>query len=115
MSDSPPAEAAAPWQVPAFTEDVFAPRRSRYAVCLFVINEGERVRSQLRKMAALDSGCDIIIGDGGSKDGSLDAAFLKECGVRALLTNAFSRGAGRVNPLPWGYGIHESCPSAFSS
>lgn len=94
MSPDFPEAEVANWEVPAYTADVFAPRRARYAVCLFVINEGERVRAQLRKMAALPSGCDIVIGDGGSKDGSLDAAFLSDCGVRALLTKT---GPGKLS------------------
>ena len=83
-----------PREVPAFDTEVFSPRQHRYAICIFVINEGDRVRRQLRKMMPLMSGLDIIIADGGSTDGSLEAGFLRECGVRALLTK---RGPGKLS------------------
>ncbi len=82
------------WQVPAFDVAEFHTRKSRYAICLFVINEGERVRSQLRRMALQAAGCDVIIGDGGSRDGSLEKSFLQGCGVRALLTKT---GPGKLS------------------
>jgi len=84
----------ASWQVPAFETQILAPRAQRYAICIFVINEGERVRRQLRKMEPLTSQLDIIIADGGSTDGSLAEDFLKECKVRALLTK---RGPGKLS------------------
>ena len=82
------------WQVPAFETQAFASRTQRYAICIFVINEGERVRRQLRKMVPLADKLDIIIADGGSTDGSLAEDFLKECKVRALLTK---RGPGKLS------------------
>lgn len=84
----------ASWHVPAFETQILAPRAQRYAICIFVINEGERVRRQLRKMGPLTSQLDIIIADGGSTDGSLAEDFLKECKVRALLTK---RGPGKLS------------------
>lgn len=57
-----------------------APKASRHCVIVPVINEGERIRRQLAKMAGLQ--LDIIIADGGSTDGSLDPL---PAHVRALL------------------------------
>lgn len=57
----------------------------KYCVCIPVINEGEKIQKQLKKMAALSELVDIVILDGGSTDGSLDHSFLKEQNVRALL------------------------------
>jgi dolichol-phosphate mannosyltransferase len=82
------------WQIPAFEEQSFNAKRHRYAICIFVINEGERVRTQLRAMEPLASQLDIVVADGGSTDGSLDAVFLGECGVRTLLTK---RGPGKLS------------------
>ncbi|HWB05889.1 MAG TPA: glycosyltransferase family 2 protein [Verrucomicrobiales bacterium] len=82
------------WQVPAYTVNDLKPRSTRFAVCVFVINEGERVRAQLRRMQPLTEQVDVVIGDGGSTDGSLDEAYLRECGVRALLTKT---GPGRLS------------------
>lgn len=80
--------------VPAYRSDVFAPKKSEYCVCVFVINEGERIRRQLEKMKGQASVADIIIADGGSTDGSLDSDFLRESNVRALLTKT---GQGRLS------------------
>jgi len=88
-----PADPAAP-QVPAHDVVPLAPRRSRYAVCLFVINEAERLHRQLAKMQAVDHGLDVVLADGGSTDGSTDPARLAAAGVRALLVK---RGPGRLS------------------
>ena len=82
------------WEVPAFRAEVLRERRTRWAVAVFVINEGERVRAQLRRMAPLAGLADIVIGDGGSTDGSLDAPFPAECCVRAVLTKT---GPGKLS------------------
>lgn len=76
------------WQVPDFRVDAFAGRRTRYAVLVPVLNEGERIQRQLRQMHALgiDRLADTIIVDGGSTDGSTAEDFLRSVGVRALLT-----------------------------
>ncbi|NNF15497.1 MAG: glycosyltransferase family 2 protein [Gammaproteobacteria bacterium] len=68
-------------------------RRNRYCVCVFVINEGERIVAQLEKMRPLANDFDIIIADGGSTDGSLATDGLERAGVRALLTKT---GAGKL-------------------
>lgn len=74
------------WELPSSTEQVFGPRRHDHALVIPVINEGERIRGQLRRIRAAAPRADIVIADGGSTDGSLDASFLTEIGVRALLT-----------------------------
>lgn len=74
--------------VPAIPRHVvfeFHPRKYRYCVCIFVINEGEKIRTQLMKMSAMEEVVDIIIVDGGSTDGSLDHDFLQKNNVRTLL------------------------------
>ena len=58
------------WSVPDHDHVAFAERRSRYAVCLFVINEAERLHRQLAKMRAVDHGLDVVIADGGSTAGA---------------------------------------------
>ncbi|HEX2296659.1 MAG TPA: glycosyltransferase family 2 protein [Actinomycetota bacterium] len=80
-------------QVPAFTADVFAARSTRYCVVVPVINEGDRIRRQLGRMEPRAGEADIVMADGGSTDGSLDPAFLRSKGVRALLTKT---GPGRL-------------------
>lgn len=93
--------------LPAHTVLELSPRRHRYAVCLFVINEGDRVRSQLRKMMPLTDRVDLIIADGGSTDGSLAEEFLREQGVRTLLTKT---GPGKLSAqmrMGLGYGMEQ--------
>lgn len=77
----------ATWQVPAFETPLWLGRQNPWCVIIPVINEGERIKSLLSRMAALkiDALADIIIVDGGSKDGSLELNLLQQVGVRGLL------------------------------
>lgn len=77
----------ATWQVPAYDTQLWLGRQHPWCVVIPVINEGERIRNLLARMAALNIAAlaDIIIVDGGSKDGSLALDVLKEKGVRGLL------------------------------
>ncbi len=74
--------------VPDFECIRLAPKTSDYAVCIPVINEGERIRKELyrAKKYQVDQYADLILCDGGSEDGSMSPAALKKMGVRALLT-----------------------------
>jgi dolichol-phosphate mannosyltransferase len=84
------------WSVPDFKVAEFRPRGTRYAVLIPVIDEGERVRTQLRQMHALGLTAlvDTIVVDGGSTDGSLAEEFLRSVGLRALLTKL---GPGKLS------------------
>jgi glycosyltransferase involved in cell wall biosynthesis len=80
--------------VPDNEQYVFGPKRHRYCVVVFVINEGDRVRSQLAGMAPLSKTVDIIVADGGSTDGSLAIHTLHDFKLRALL---IKRGPGKLS------------------
>ena len=84
------------WQVPAFDVREFAPRRTRYCIGIPILNEGDRIRSQLAKMQGLGipQQSDIMIADGGSQDGSTEPDALQALGVRTLLTK---RGSGKLS------------------
>ena len=82
------------WEVPDFTTQQFTDRSNRYCICVFVINEGEKIRTQLRGMSQYANTVDIIIADGGSTDGSLDSDYLQAHGVTALLTKT---GPGKLS------------------
>lgn len=82
------------WQVPDFDVVELRKKLHRYAVCVFVINEGERVQKQLRNMKQFSDRIDIVVADGGSTDGSLEKTFLKTVDVRALLTKT---GGGKLS------------------
>jgi dolichol-phosphate mannosyltransferase len=83
-----------PRQVPSYEIHELQPQRARYAVLIPVINEGERLLNQLRRMEFLAGQGDIVIGDGGSKDGSGDPATLSNYPVRALLVKT---GPGKLS------------------
>jgi dolichol-phosphate mannosyltransferase len=85
--------AAAPG-VPAYDQHVLAPKRHRYCIAVFVINEGDRVRHQLGEMARLADQIDIVVADGGSTDGSLALDSLDAFRLRALLVK---RGPGKLS------------------
>lgn len=72
-------------QIPKHQKEIFKEKTSKYCVVIPVINEGDRIQIQLKKMRSIAEDIDMIIADGGSSDGSLNLDFLKECGIRALL------------------------------
>jgi glycosyltransferase involved in cell wall biosynthesis len=78
---------APPWQVPKARCLVSYPRRTEHCIVIPVINEGEKIRRQLKRMheLGLPGRADILVADGGSTDGSLAPEFLASVGVRALL------------------------------
>jgi dolichol-phosphate mannosyltransferase len=82
------------WEIPAHDAAVFSSAMQRYALVIPVLNEGERIRRQIRAIAELPTRPDVIIADGGSTDGSLDHDFLRDHGVRVLLTK---KGPGKLS------------------
>lgn len=87
-------EADPAWQIPAYELKEYFARRSRFAVIIPVINEGERIRRQLESMQPLTNLIDIAIVDGGSTDNSLDPGLLHRSGIRAL---AVKTGPGKLS------------------
>ena len=75
------------WQVPSFDTRLWLGRQHPWCVVIPVINEGERIKSLLARMAALkiENIADIIIVDGGTTDGSLELQALQQVGVRGML------------------------------
>jgi glycosyltransferase involved in cell wall biosynthesis len=90
---APPLDTA-DWQVPAADIVPFAARRARHALCVFVLNEGERIPRQLERMRPWARRVDLILADGGSTDGSTDPDRLRAAGVHTLLVK---RGPGRLS------------------
>jgi dolichol-phosphate mannosyltransferase len=73
------------WQVPKAEYHELKPKETKYCVIIPIINEGERIKTQLLRMKPLMSEIDIILADGGSSDGSTDLSYLKSMGIRVLL------------------------------
>lgn len=74
------------WQLPKFRISEFHKKRARYSICIPVLNEGENIKKQLRRMLPYSKMADIIIADWGSTDGSSNPVFLRKMNVRTLLT-----------------------------
>ncbi len=74
------------WQVPKFKALELKQKKSKYCVCIPVLNEGEKIKKQLQRLLPFSKITDIIIADWGSTDGSTDPKFLKKMNVRSLLT-----------------------------
>lgn len=96
MTPDTVAAVRADWQVPTFVTPLWLGRQHSWCVVIPVINEGERIKSLLSRMAALNIGgmADIIIVDGGSTDGSLGPESLQRKGVRGLLVKT---GRGKLS------------------
>lgn len=86
----------AKWQVPAMETPLWLGKQHPYCVVIPVINEGERIKSLLKRMEAeqISSIADIIIVDGGSTDGSLELDSLRQVGVRGLVVK---KGPGKLS------------------
>lgn len=84
------------WQLPSFDTATLKDKTSKYVIIIPVINEGQRIKAQLRDMEqqGICQAIDTVMVDGGSTDGSLDIGFLKEMGTRALLTKT---GPGKLS------------------
>ncbi|MFN6943714.1 MAG: glycosyltransferase family 2 protein [Cytophagaceae bacterium] len=82
------------WEIPPFITHELKAKSNEYAVCIPVINEGDRIRNQLLKMKHLTDLIDIVIADGGSSDNSLDLEFLKAQNVKSLLVK---KGEGKLS------------------
>ena len=74
------------WEKIPYETAEFFPKRTRYCVCVTVMNEGERIKRQLSRMQQSASLADIILADTRSTDGSTGHDLLKSFGVRTLLT-----------------------------
>lgn len=74
------------WQVPKFEIHEFRKKSTKYCICIPVLNEGENIKKQFKRMLPYSGMADIIIADWSSTDGSTNLGFLKKMNVRTLLT-----------------------------
>lgn len=82
------------WELPEFEKNEFSPKKSKYCVCIFVINEGKKFHTQLEQMKFLSRQIDIVVADGGSSDGSTNHEKLKKLNVNTLLVKKSSGKLG---------------------
>jgi hypothetical protein len=80
--------------VPDFSATEYSEKKTKYCLCIPVINEGENIRLELMRARVnkVHTECDIIICDGGSTDGSMDDDALQALGVNTLLVK---KGPGK--------------------
>lgn len=82
------------WELPDFDETQYGEKRHDYALVIPVINEGQRIQEQLQRIFRAELPVDVIIADGGSTDGSLEADYMREVNVAAVLTKT---GPGKLS------------------
>ena len=82
------------WEVPACRTVELREKRSRYCIVIPVINEGEKIAKQLARMQPFITGADVIIADGGSTDGSVEADKVGPLNVRTVLVKT---GPGKLS------------------
>lgn len=64
------------------------PRCTKHAVLIPVLNEGQTILGQLKRMRDGNCPADVILSDGGSQDGSTELKRLAQLGVRSLLVTS---------------------------
>lgn len=72
--------------VPSYSATTFRKRATDGVLVIPVINEGDRIRTQLSRISALGIQLDVVLADGGSEDGSTSQSLLEKAGVTTLLT-----------------------------
>jgi dolichol-phosphate mannosyltransferase len=97
------------WVVPRCTITPLKPKSKPYCICIPIINEGERILRQLKRMhdAGIHDRADIIICDGGSTDGSTETNRLADLGVRTLLVMAEKGIVGAQLRMGYAYALRE--------
>lgn len=93
--------------IPKYSITTLKPRNSRTVLIIPVINEGERIRGQVKKIFDSNSLIDLIIADGGSDDDSLDDLdYLKRFGVTAILTKTDLGGLSAQLRMAFSYALN---------
>ena len=93
-------------EAPVYEVFEFAPKRTRYCCIVTSLNEGDRIRLQLKRMSPQSELADIVIADGASTDGSTESSYLKSCGVRALLVTN-ETGLGTALRMAFDYALEQ--------
>ena len=104
---SPLLTAPGDWQVPETRVVELAPRSSDLCVVVPVIDEGERLLDQLRRMADLPERLDVVLADGGSTDGSTEPGRLGSLGVRTLLVKSGGPALSAQLRMAFAWGLGE--------
>lgn len=82
------------WQTPSFYVDELGEKKHDYCLTIPVLNEGQRILNQLKKIQDTGIELDVIIADGGSDDEATNLEALKSLGVRSFVVKT---GPGRMS------------------
>jgi len=80
--------------VPDYEIKLYGEKRHKIALIIPVLNEGSRITTQLAAMRNLHLKVDLIIADGGSKDGLQEIIEIGDFKVHAFLTK---KGSGQLS------------------
>lgn len=80
------------YDVPECEVTEFHAKSCSYALVIPVIDEGDRLIRQLSELATARYPVDIIVADGGSRDGSTSPSLLSQMGVGVLITTSDAGG-----------------------
>ncbi len=94
-------------EIPTYNLFEFSKKKTKYALIIPIINEGEKFKKQLRELKSYSKILDIIIADGGSTDGSTDKRFLKSQSVRTLLIKTGEGKLGAQYRIAFGYAMDQ--------
>jgi dolichol-phosphate mannosyltransferase len=95
------------WEVPNYDIVEFREKKSKYCICIPVINEGDNIQNQLKKMRKYTDNIDVILADGGSTDGSTKSDFLRNMNIKCLLVKT---GPGKLSAqlrMAFAYALRE--------
>lgn len=96
-------------EVPVYEVKELFKKRHKYCVGIPLLNEGERIKSELENMKEnhISDMADIIIFDGGSNDNSTEINFLKSVNVRTLLIKTGEGKQGTQFRMGFDYILNE--------
>ena len=96
--------------VPKFLSTAIEERKTKYCLCIPIINEGERIEKQLQRAQqhGIDKLVDIIICDGDSNDGSTEIEKLRALGVNTLLVKKDSGKQGAQLRMGFWFALERS-------
>lgn len=95
------------WQIPKYRISEFYKKKTRYCICIPVLNEGDKIKKQLQRLLPFTKMADLAIADWGSTDGSTNPKLLKKLGVRTLLTLASSGKQATQLRMAFSYALKE--------
>jgi len=95
------------WQIPKAKYTEIKQKSKDYCLIIPVINEGERIQNQLKKLVPYTNYVDIIIADGGSTDDSLNLDFLKSVNVSSLLVKEDTGKLGSQLRIAYSYALKQ--------